>query len=302
MNKLITISLIVSFLFMQSCKNKETSKVEGSLPKPSVSIVHPILGGIQEKIQINGQVLYLNKTAITAPISGYISTVNIKLGDWVKKGKLLFSIQTKESKAIQNSKISTSNEFGIIPVYASASGFINSLNITDTGIFISEGNAMATIVKNADLVIQVNVPFQYSKILINRKNIEIELPNNELKTAVFYKAMPVVDPISQTQQVYFKLNKYTSLPENLNVIVKIPNKEKKNILVLPKDVVLTNETQDEFWILKVTNDSLAIKIPVMKGLEGNGEVEILTPVLKLTDKIIQKGGYGLPDSTKVEIN
>jgi hypothetical protein len=114
--------------------------------------------------------------------------------------------------------------------------------------------------------------------------------------------MPVVDPVSQTQQIYFKLNKYSLLPENLNVIVKIPNKQKQHTIILPKNVVLTNETQDKFWILKVTNDSLAIKVPVKKGLENNTHVEILIPTLKITDKIVDKGGYGLPDSTKVKIN
>jgi hypothetical protein len=289
-------------LFTTSCKNKSATANNTQLPKPDVSIVTPIIGNIQENTQINGQVVFLNKTAITAPISGYIKNVNIKIGDWVKKGKLLFKMQTKESKALQSSNIETQNEFGIIPVYASASGYINTLSVSDSGVFITEGTAMATIVKNEDLVIQVNAPFQLNKLLINNKKIEVELPNQERKTAYYYKAMPVVDPVSQTQQIYFKLNKYSLLPENLNVIVKIPNKQKQHTIILPKNVVLTNETQDKFWILKVTNDSLAIKVPVKKGLENNTHVEILIPTLKITDKIVDKGGYGLPDSTKVKIN
>ncbi|MFK5985545.1 MAG: hypothetical protein QM479_08980 [Pseudomonadota bacterium] len=302
MKKNILFSIVVITLLTTSCKNKETSINNALLPKPDVTIVNPIIGNIQENTQINGQVIFLNRTTIMSPISGYVIAVNTKLGDWVKKGKLLFKIQTKESKALQSSSIATSNEFGIIPVYASASGYVNTLSISDSGVFISEGNNMATIVKNEDLVIQVNVPFQFNKLLINNKNIEIELPNKECKAAYFYKAMPLVDPVSQTQQIYFKLNKYTLLPENLNVIVKIPNKQKKNTTILPKNAILTNETQDKFWILKVTKDSLAIIIPVTKGLENNSNVEILNPKLKITDKIIEKGGYGLPDSTKVKIN
>lgn len=298
----ILFSILVIALFTTSCKKNSATTDNTLLPKPDVSIVTPIIGNIQENTQINGQVVFLNKTSTTAPISGYVKTVNIKIGDWVQKGKLLFKIQTKESKALQGTNIETSNEFGIIPVYASASGYINALNISDSGVFIAEGTNMATIVKNEDLVIQVNAPFQLSKLLVNNKNIDIELPNHEHKTAYYYKAMPTVDPVSQTQQIYFKLKKYTLLPENLNVIIKIPNKQKLHTIILPKDVVLTNETQNEFWVLKVTNDSLAIKIPVKKGLENNSQVEILSPVLKITDKIVEKGGYGLPDSTFVKIN
>ena len=301
MNKIVASSLMILLFFMQSCKNKETSTESLALQKPLVSVVNPVLGEIQEKIQINGQVVYLNKTEITAPISGYVTSVNSKLGDWVKKGNLLFKIQTKESLALQNSTVTTPANFGIINVYASAAGFINTLAISDAGVFISEGNPMATIVKDQDLAIQANVPFQYNKLLNTIKNIEIELPNKEVKTATFYKTMPVVDQVSQTQQVFFKLTNYSVLPENLNVLIKFPALEKGNITILPKVVVLTNETQDKFWILKVTQDTLAIKIPIIKGIENDDFVEIVSPILKLSDVIVKNGGYGLLDSTRVKI-
>jgi hypothetical protein len=301
MNHISKIVFVVFLVLLQSCKNNQNNTESEQLPLPLVSTVNPILGNINENEQINGQVVYLNKTTITAPISGYVINVNVKLGDVVKKGTRIFSIQTKESKALENSNISTSKQFGIIPVFATASGSINTLDVTDSGIYVSEGNPLTTIVKNSDLAIQVNAPFQYSKILNNAKNIEIELPNQDIKLASFYKAMPVVDPVSQTQQILFTLNTYELLPENLNVIIKIPVNHKNDIIIIPKDALLTNETQDEFWIMTVKN-SIAIKIPVEKGIENETQVEILKPKLELTDNIIEKGAFGLPDSTKVKIN
>lgn len=282
-----------------SCTTKE--KTITSLPQPVVSIIHPVRGHIQEKVQMNGQVIYLNKTTITAPVSGYVTEVNTKIGDWVKKGELLFKIQTRESRALQNSNVAEQNQFGIIPIFASVSGFVNLLNISDANVFITEGNPMAILVNNKDLAIQVEAPFEYVKHLREKKTIEIELPNKELYEAVFYKAIPVVDPISQTQQVVFKLQQNTILPENLNLLVTLVIDDKKECLLLPKNAVLTNETQDKFWIMKVTKDSLAIKEPIVKGLESNGKIEILKPALNLSDEIISTGGYELPDSTKVKI-
>tara|TARA_R110002050_G_scaffold300280_1_gene468521 strand:- start:27916 stop:28824 length:909 start_codon:yes stop_codon:yes gene_type:complete len=302
MNKTFHIVMIIVLVFIQSCKNKNTSTESLAAPLPIVTVIHPVKGTLHETEQINGQVVYLNKTIMTAPISGYVSHVNAKLGDVVKKGSRLFSIQTKESRALENSNIETSNQFGIIPIYASASGYINTLDVTDSGVFISEGSPLTTIVKSSDLAIQVNAPFQFSKLLNGSNNIIIELPNQEMKSASFYKTMPIVDPISQTQQILFKLNTYELLPENLNVLIKIPVKTKSDVMIIPKDAVLTNETQDEFWIMTITNDSLAVIVPIVKGLENDHEVEIVKPILKLTDKIIEKGGYGLPDSTKVKIN
>ncbi len=302
MNKILYRPLITSLIFMMSCNNKTSSTDSIAVPKPTVTIVHPIIGNIQKREQINGQIVYLNKTTITAPIAGYVTTVNTALGNWVKKGELLFKIQTKESKALKDSNMSPSNQFGIISVFASAMGYINTLDITEPGVYITEGNAMATIVKNEDIAIQVNAPFEYSKLLNSDNTINIELPNKDVIPATFFKAMPIVDPVSQTQQVLFKLKQYSPLPENLNVIVSLLSGEKKNGILLPKDVILTNETQDQYWIMKIDKDSLAIKVPVERGLENNDSIEILTPKLTFKDNIIQKGAYGLPDSTKVKID
>ncbi|MDD3624002.1 MAG: HlyD family efflux transporter periplasmic adaptor subunit [Proteiniphilum sp.] len=292
--------LFLVLIFIMSCTPKE--KTNDKVPQPVVSTIHPVKGSIQKKIQMNGKIIFLNKTTVTAPVSGYITVVNTSIGDRVKKNELLFMIQTKESKALQNTNVEKPNQFGVIPVYANVSGFVNILNITDANVFITEGNAMAVIANNEDLAIQVDAPFEYVKLLRDKKRIEIELPNNEVFEADFYKAIPVVDPVSQTQQLLFKLKEKTTLPENLNVLISLIMSENKESLLLPKEAVLTNETQDNFWIMKVTKDSLAIKVPIVKGLESNGKIEILNPVLNISDEIIVTGGYELPDSTKVKIN
>ena len=300
MKNLINSSLIAFLIIMLSCSRNEKTTDTTQVLLPLVSTVHPIIGDIQKKENINGQVVYFNKTTITAPVTGYITDVKTAIGNRVKKGDLLFKIQTKESKALQNSNASSPNEFGIIPIFANTSGFINSLNINEPGVFITEGNIMATIVKNTDLVIQANVPFKYSSQFNPKTTVNIELPNKNVLASSYYKTLPTVDPVSQTQQILFKLNKFAPLPENLNVIVTFTSLNKKNSTLLPKDAVLTNETQDEFWILKVTKDSLAIKVPIEKGLESNSKIEILKPELNTSDEIIQKGAFGLPDSIKVK--
>ncbi|WP_369048374.1 efflux RND transporter periplasmic adaptor subunit [Tenacibaculum sp. UWU-22] len=293
------LSLFILVL-MVSCKPKE--ETSNKLSFPSVNTIHPVRGGIEEKVQINGQVVYLNKTTITAPVSGYVAKVNTRIGDWVKKNKLLFKIQTKESRALQNANIDSSDQFGVIPVFSSVSGFIRLLNTTESNVFITEGDTMAVIVNNADLVIQASVPFEYIKLLQYNKKIKIEFPNNEVYEGIFYKKFPIVDPVSQTQEVIFKLSQKTVLPENLNVVISLVVNEKEQSLLLPKEAILTNETQDRYWVMKVTQDSLAIKVPIVKGIENKGQVEVLDSTLKESDNIVVSGGYELPDSTKVKMN
>jgi hypothetical protein len=64
---------------------------------------------------------------------------------------------------------------------------------------------------------------------------------------------------------------------------------------------MTDEIQKKFWLMKIVNDSLAVKIPITKGIENENLVEIVSDILFENDLVISEGAYGLPDSTIVNI-
>ena len=72
-------------------------------------------------------------------------------------------------------------------------------------------------------------------------------------------------------------------------------------MLIPKAALLSNEIQQDFWVMKIMNDSIALKVPVTKGYENKNMVEVLSPDLSLKDLIIIDGAYGLPDSTIVKV-
>jgi hypothetical protein len=84
-------------------------------------------------------------------------------------------------------------------------------------------------------------------------------------------------------------------------VASIIKSSKENALVLPKPAVLGNEALTEFWVMKLVNDSTAIKVVVKKGIETNNEVEITDPVFNPTDRVILTGNYGLPDTASIII-
>ena len=47
---------------------------------------------------------------------------------------------------------------------------------------------------------------------------------------------------------------------------------------LPKAAVLSDETQTNFWVMKMTDSTTAIKIPVKTGIETSDRIEIFSPV------------------------
>jgi len=53
--------------------------------------------------------------------------------------------------------------------------------------------------------------------------------------------------------------------------------------------------------MKMTDSNTAVKVPVIKGIETSDLVEILSPEITPSDKILLRGNYGLPDTAKVVI-
>jgi hypothetical protein len=74
-----------------------------------------------------------------------------------------------------------------------------------------------------------------------------------------------------------------------------------NAIALPKSAVVTNETESEFWVMKLLNDSTAVKLDIKKGIESDSLVQVKYPVLSLNDRFITQGAYSLPDTVKIVI-
>ena len=94
----------------------------------------------------------------------------------------------------------------------------------------------------------------------------------------------------------------SGIPENLIADVKILKVQKDSAVTLPAKAVLTNETQSSYWIMKLINDTTAVRVPIRKGLESGNRIEILKPQLKPDDRIVLEGAYGLGDTALVKIS
>ena len=64
-------------------------------------------------------------------------------------------------------------------------------------------------------------------------------------------ALPTVDSIAQTQRFIIKVNTDKLIPENLIAKVSLVKETKPNTTTLPKEAVLSNEEQTEFWIMQL---------------------------------------------------
>lgn len=302
--KLHTIILCMAALLLIACGKTETAEEKPATPKTSVKVVSVTAGSVTDDITLFGTTIYLKRNVVTAPIPSFITQVNVKLGDKVSKGAVLYVLQSKESRALENSSANVDpglKNFGIVSVRASASGIITTLDRQQVGEYVLEGSQLCSIAESNDLAFQVNVPFEYTQFTKNGKGCTIVLPDNTTHQATFTRALTTMNAQAQTQTILAKSNQPLFLPENMMVKVTTGKDKGGNKQIVPKSCVSTDEMMKEFWVMKVVNDSTAVKVPVTLGNKNQEFVEIIRPVFNAGDKIISEGNFGMADTASIKI-
>lgn len=289
-------------LVLLSCKGKveEETVIQPIVP---VTITTIDTTAVESYIDLNATATFLVKNVIKANATGYLSSVNVASNDYVSRGAELFSIKTRESKVLGNTinKIDPTLSFGgAIKVRANTTGYVANVTVQQ-GDYVQDGDALVTINDNSSFAIVLSLPYDLKRKVAVGQEFSVILPDASVIKARVQKFMAQVDAVSQTQNVILKpLGKY-DIPENLIVKVRISSKASSNTIALPKAAVLSNETETDFWIMKLINDSIAVKIPIEKGIVTEEKVQVLSPRLTKKDKILVTGNYGVGDTIKVKV-
>ena len=293
-------------LCLGSCKSDkkaegdEDANVKAQTP---VTVTTVDQSALTDYIDLNATSVFQQKNFIKSNANGYIQKANALPGHFVNKGDVLFTIKTKEAQAIGNSinVLDTTLKFsGVNKIKSPGPGYVSQLN-HQTGDYVQDGEALATISDRSSFVFLMQVPYELRQYVKQGENIELTLPGGQNLSSHVASFMPSVDTASQTQGVVLKLNSGQQIPENLVAKARIVKSQKTNSISLPKSAILSNETQTEFWVMKLINATTAVKIPVKKGIEMGNKVEILSPKFSTQDKIVVTGNYGLADTAKVKI-
>jgi multidrug efflux pump subunit AcrA (membrane-fusion protein) len=303
MKKLSALYFLI-LLLMTSCRQSgESGQDDQAGGQTPVTITHVTIGSLTDSIMLNATSRFLLKTSVKSDVNGYIQQVGIHLGEKVSQGQEIFVIRSKESQHLGNtiSKLDTSFHFsGLVHIKSPAPGFVTSLAY-QTGDYVQDNEVLATISDLSSLVFLLELPYELTPWLSENKTVELTLPDGHKYRGTINSSMPAVDPASQTQSYVIRVSGISSIPENLIATVRFKKASRSKAVILPKSAILSDETQSDFWIMKMTDSTTAVKIPVTIGLETSGQVEITSPVLKSTDQVLITGNYGLPDTAKVII-
>jgi len=287
-----------------ACQSKKTEETTEETPETITPVTVTSISNetMTAYIELNATSTFLQKAYVKANANGYIQSVNTSMGKMVSANQNVFVLKTKEAQSIGNAINALDSSFnfhGIINIKAGTGGYVSEID-HQPGDYVQDGEQLAVISDVKSFVFILNLPYELRPYVLNKRTVELLLPDGKKLNGNISSAMPVVDSASQTQNIVITVND-KSLPTNLIAKVKVIKTERSNALSLPKQAVLSDETQTRFWVMKVTGDSIAVKTEIIKGLETNDRIEILRPQFSPGEKFLLTGNYGLPDTAKIKI-
>jgi hypothetical protein len=301
------IYFFIFFASILACKqNKPADTAETIAPKVRVpvEVISIHYGSVSNNLDLFATTVYLKRNVVTTPLPGFITRVNAHLGERVTRGQLLYELETKERRALGGNPLpgdTAMSNFGLIRVIAPTSGIVSTLDKQQPGDYVTEGVQLCVVAESGSLNFQVNVPYEYIQFARSGKSCRITLPDNSVLQAVFTTPLSNMNPAAQTQIVLAKSVDNLFLPENMVVKVSTGKGAEARRQVLLKACVLSDEMMREFWVMKLLDDSTAVKTLISIGNKNKEEIEVLSPQFNPGDKIISVGNYGLPDTASVTI-
>jgi multidrug efflux pump subunit AcrA (membrane-fusion protein) len=291
--------VLALFFFLFSCKHRtqEAAVNESGTPVQVTTVTKKVLA---DTLNLYGTISYVKKTPILSPVTGFLQSVNTVAGEMPAEGKILFTLKTKEAAAYPDDIADTLFKNSVISVRATHPDRIDSV-LKQSGDFVQEGEVLCQTVDRASMVVVLNFPFENNDVVRTGKNCSVIFPGKKYYSATVTKVLPEADMTSQMQQAYLRIKSDEIFPEFLNVQVNFIEAGTKESYVLPKSAILTNETMNEYWVMKLVDDSTAVKEDITPGKKTREDVEIVEPVFAPSDRILISGNYGMPDTAKVTI-
>ncbi|HEV3324880.1 MAG TPA: HlyD family efflux transporter periplasmic adaptor subunit [Puia sp.] len=258
---------------------------------------------LNDSIELNAVSTFLQKSYVKANANGYLQSADVYPGKYVEVGQPLFTLKTKEAQSIGNAigQLDSTLKFsGVNNIKANQHGYITQLD-HQSGDYVQDGEQLAVISDRNSFVFLLSLPYELRPAVLGKKTATLLLPDGTRLQGSIGPLMPTVDSASQTQNVVIRVNTAAAIPENLIAKVRILRTARPGAQSLPKSALLTDETESDFWVMKLIDSATAVKVPVKKGIETADRVEVLFPKFSPDDKILTTGNYGLPDTAKVKV-
>jgi multidrug efflux pump subunit AcrA (membrane-fusion protein) len=188
--------------------------------------------------------------------------------------------------------------------YASLHSPIDGI-VTDRPLFAGEtataGTPLITVMDTTSLLAKLHLSQAVTLRMKVGDKAEVTVPGlSDAIEGTVSLISPALDPGSTTVEVWVKLtNPNGLLKAGTPVHVAIVGRTVPNALQVPSSALITND-DGTLGVMVVGSDSVAHLKPVTVGIRLSDTVQILSGI-GAGDVVIDTGGYGMQDGTKVKI-
>lgn len=288
-------------IWITGCVSKQPATETEVVVKTDVKVSSPSIGNADRLLNFQAVTRYMQDNNIRTQLTGIIKQINCVVAGNIQTGQALFVIQPQEAAALQKSKFSSQIISGLSDtVYSHLSGQIKSLNV-QVGDFVQIGDVLASCIRANSMRIIAYIPVEQETAIEKMKNCKVILPDGTSVEGRISGKLAAAEAQNQTQSYIIEPKKPITLAENINLTVQFAAEQLHNVVFVPESAILGNEEQTRFWIMKLINDSTCTKVPVEKGLKKDSLVQLINSGLTIKDMVIIEGGYGLPDSARIQV-
>jgi len=302
-NKSVNLHLWIvcwSFAGIAACSNPADTIERPVHPKVPVTVITMRTGLMADEVELSATSVFLDEAQIKSPVAAYVEKTPINPGDIVVSNEELILLRTKESVAIMKDSANPLRFSGKIIVRSSINGIVISVDHPE-GDYVQEGDLLCRIAVPSSLVFIMEVPFESAGFIRLNSSCSVLLPDGRELSAQVLSRLPSMSQNTQTQRFVLKPLKQQNLPQNLIAHIRVAKHINPHAFILPKSCLLTDEVMKEFWVMKLINDSVAVKVSVMTGLSNADEIEIISPAFNQADRFLTSGNYGLGDTANVVV-
>lgn len=284
------------------CGNSQQDSSGGEpVTVAQVQVTHVSNRTLADTLTVNGRVLEGQQFTVRAPVTGYVTRLWVRPGEQVSAGQKMFSIRTREQAALsQDTTGSDLPKPSAVVVRAPVAGQVSNISIGE-GIYAAEGSSMATLNSKHNLYTEIFVPARWNNSIQPGDSALVRWADGRTEWAKVGSRLAQTD--SQSQSVLFMISDISvnKLLPGERLTVQIPVNKMVNEQVLPRDAVLTDESMSSWWVMKMINDSTAIRVPVTPGIASGNWMAVPKPKFQASDRILVQGNYGLADTARVEV-
>lgn len=298
---------LLGLLCFTQCQEKTTEEPDEETAvqaRPAVTVVHVQTDTVSDVLHLSAVSAYPAKDVLRATTTGYLLAPVPVPGQRVRTGQTVFTLQTKEARTLHLDKLTGDPRLrfsGVVRIAAGRAGVLSSVDKL-AGDYVQDGEQLGVVFDQSRFGFVLDVPTTQLRYVHTGQPCRITLPDGRVLSGRVAELLPTTDIATQTQRYTVQVvGPVPPLPENLAVTIEVDKTAPYQAQTLPREAVLSDETQTEFWVMRLLNDSTAVQVPVQPGQEHAGYLEIKSPRFSPQDRIVATGNYGLEDTAAVKL-